>query len=87
MSTVRVAKRLNLRTIAEHVHSEGVHARLRELGVDHLQGDLFGKPGPIAALFAKAALLAPSAAPDAVPERPAADDTPATDEPRATAEP
>ena len=87
MSTVRVAKRLNLRTIAEHVHSEGVHARLRELGVDHLQGDLFGKPGPIAALFAKAALLAPWAAPDAVPERPAADDTPATDEPRATAEP
>jgi EAL domain-containing protein (putative c-di-GMP-specific phosphodiesterase class I)/GGDEF domain-containing protein len=51
MSTVRVARRLELRTIAEHVHSEPVHARLREIGVEHLQGDLFGRPQPIARLF------------------------------------
>ena len=51
MSTVRVAKRLNLRTIAEHVHSDTVFERLREIGVDSLQGDLFGRPQPIGALF------------------------------------
>jgi EAL domain-containing protein (putative c-di-GMP-specific phosphodiesterase class I)/integral membrane sensor domain MASE1 len=51
MSTVRVARRLRLRTIAEHVHSEHVHERLREIGVDYLQGDLFGSPQPIDALF------------------------------------
>jgi EAL domain-containing protein (putative c-di-GMP-specific phosphodiesterase class I)/integral membrane sensor domain MASE1 len=51
MSTVRVAKRLNLRTIAEHVHSETVFDRLREIGVDRLQGDLFGQPQPIDTLF------------------------------------
>jgi len=52
MSTVRVARRLNLRTIAEHVHSDTVFERLREIGVDSLQGDLFGRPQPIGALFA-----------------------------------
>jgi len=51
LSTVRVARRLNLRTVAEHVHSEGVFERLREIGVDSLQGDLFGKPQPIGTLF------------------------------------
>ena len=51
MSTVRVARRLKLRTIAEHVHSESVHERLREIGVEYLQGDLFGRPQPIATLF------------------------------------
>jgi len=51
MSTVRMARRLNLRTVAEHVHSEGVFERLREMGVDSLQGDLFGRPQPIDTLF------------------------------------
>jgi predicted signal transduction protein with EAL and GGDEF domain len=51
MSTVRVARRLSLRTIAEHVHSQPVFDRLREIGVDYLQGDLFGKPQPIDMLF------------------------------------
>ncbi len=51
MSTVRVARRLQLRTIAEHVHSESVFERLREIGVDYLQGDLFGRPQPIDQLF------------------------------------
>jgi EAL domain-containing protein (putative c-di-GMP-specific phosphodiesterase class I)/GGDEF domain-containing protein len=53
MSTVRVARRLSLRTIAEHVHSQSVFDRLREIGVDYLQGDFFGKPQPIDTLFAK----------------------------------
>ncbi|MFM1989607.1 MAG: Cyclic di-GMP phosphodiesterase YfgF [Pseudomonadota bacterium] len=53
MSTVRVARRLNLRTIAEHVHSQGVYERLREMGVDYLQGDLFGQPQPIDMLFTR----------------------------------
>lgn len=51
MSTVRVAKRLNVRTVAEHVHSGAVLERLRELGVAYLQGDLFGRARPIADLF------------------------------------
>jgi len=53
MSTVRVARRLSLRTIAEHVHSQPVFDRLREIGVDYLQGDLFGKPQPIDTLFSR----------------------------------
>ncbi|MEI7446265.1 MAG: EAL domain-containing protein [Burkholderiales bacterium] len=53
MSTVRVARRLNLRTIAEHVSSQGVYERLREIGVDYLQGDLFGQPQPIDLLFTR----------------------------------
>jgi EAL domain-containing protein (putative c-di-GMP-specific phosphodiesterase class I) len=53
MSTVRVARRLNLRTVAEHVHSQGVFDRLREIGVDYLQGDLFGQPQPIDTLFSR----------------------------------
>jgi EAL domain-containing protein (putative c-di-GMP-specific phosphodiesterase class I) len=59
MSTVRVARRLKLRTIAEHVHSEPVFERLRELGVDHLQGDLFGRPQPIDTLFERYPEFAP----------------------------
>ncbi|HVL57657.1 MAG TPA: EAL domain-containing protein [Burkholderiaceae bacterium] len=51
LATIRVARRLNLRTIAEHVHSDGIYARLRELGVDYLQGDLFGRAQPIQSLF------------------------------------
>ena len=50
-ATVRVARRLNLRTVAEHVHNESVHARLREMGVVYMQGDLFGRALPIAAMF------------------------------------
>ena len=61
MSTVRVARRLSLRTIAEHVHSQPVFDRLREMGVDYLQGDLFGKPQPIDTLFDRFADCAPGA--------------------------
>ena len=53
MSTIRVAARLKLRTIAEHVHNVEICERLRGLGVSHLQGDYFGKPVPIARLFSE----------------------------------
>ena len=52
LSTIRVARRLHIKTIAEHVHSEGVLARLQSLGVDHVQGELIGAPRPIGELFA-----------------------------------
>ena len=61
MSTVRVARRLNLRTVAEHVHSETVHTRLREMGVVYLQGDLFGAARPIDSIFEQLADLEPLA--------------------------
>ncbi len=50
-STLRVARRLNVRTIAEHVHTQAVFERLTALGVEHLQGELIGKPMPLAMLF------------------------------------
>jgi EAL domain-containing protein (putative c-di-GMP-specific phosphodiesterase class I) len=53
LSTVRVARRLNIRTIAEHVHNQEILDRLTELGVDHIQGELVGKAAPLAELFAE----------------------------------
>jgi len=51
LSTVRVARRLNVRTIAEHVHSRDIYDRLQTLGVEYVQGELIGAPMPIEALF------------------------------------
>lgn len=51
LSTLRVANKLNLRAVAEHVQTEAVHQRLQELGVRYLQGDLFGRAIPIQSLF------------------------------------
>ncbi len=51
ISTIRVAARLHLRTIAEHVHNGEICERLHALGIDHQQGDFFGKPVPLAQLF------------------------------------
>ncbi len=53
LSTVRVARRLNIRTIAEHVHTQEILDRLTELGVDHIQGELIGKAAPLDELFAE----------------------------------
>lgn len=53
LSTVRVARRLNVRTIAEHVHSKDIYDRLQTLGVEYVQGELIGSPMPIEALFAQ----------------------------------
>jgi EAL domain-containing protein (putative c-di-GMP-specific phosphodiesterase class I) len=55
LSTVRVARRLNVRTIAEHVHNQDIYDRLRTLGVEYVQGELIGTAIPIEALFAAAA--------------------------------
>ena len=52
LSTVRIARRLGVKTVAEHVHSQEILDRLIALGVEHLQGDLIGVPRPIAAMFA-----------------------------------
>ncbi len=53
MSTVRVARRLNIRTVAEHVHNQLTLDRLTEIGVDFIQGDWIGAAAPIAQLFAE----------------------------------
>ena len=55
LSTVRVAKRLKLRTIAEHVHNAAIYERLTDLGVSYLQGDFFGKAMPLAEMFERQA--------------------------------
>lgn len=60
MSTVRVARRLNVRTIAEHVQSQAVFDRLAELGVGHVQGELIGMAQPLDELFAAAPFQAPA---------------------------
>jgi len=64
LSTIRVARRLNVRTVAEHVHSQDICDRLGELGVGHLQGELIGKPQPLHMLFGES---------EAVVARPATD--------------
>ena len=61
LSTVRVAQRLNIRTIAEHVHNQEILDRLTELGVDHIQGELIGKAAPLDELFAQPSLREASA--------------------------
>ena len=55
LSTVRVAKRLKLRTIAEHVHNAAIYERLTDLGVSYLQGDFFGKAMPLPEMFERQA--------------------------------
>jgi EAL domain-containing protein (putative c-di-GMP-specific phosphodiesterase class I)/GGDEF domain-containing protein len=51
LSTIRVAKRLNIKTIAEHVHNRAIFDRLTEMGVGHIQGEYRGMPQPIESLF------------------------------------
>ena len=51
LSTIRVAQRLNVRTVAEHVHNRAVYDRLTEMGVGHIQGELIGKPVPLPEIF------------------------------------
>lgn len=45
---VALAKAFDLDTVAEGVEDSATLALLREYGVDHVQGYLFAKPGPIA---------------------------------------
>lgn len=51
LSTVRVARRLNVKTIAEHVHSQAICDRVRSLGVEYIQGEVIGTAIPIAEVF------------------------------------
>jgi EAL domain-containing protein (putative c-di-GMP-specific phosphodiesterase class I)/GGDEF domain-containing protein len=51
ISTIRVAKRLNVRTIAEHVHNEEIYDRLIELGVTRIQGNHTGEAIPLEDIF------------------------------------
>jgi EAL domain-containing protein (putative c-di-GMP-specific phosphodiesterase class I)/GGDEF domain-containing protein len=51
LSTIRVAKRLNIKTIAEHVHNRAIFDRLTEMGVEYIQGEYRGMPQPIESLF------------------------------------
>ena len=63
LSTVRVARRLNVQTVAEHVQSQAIYDRLQTLGVGHFQGEHLGRVVPIEALFAGAASGNSSGAP------------------------
>ena len=60
LSTVRIAQRLQLQIVAEHVHSLGVFTLLRDLGVEHVQGELIGSAVPIEHLFRLPPPRAPS---------------------------
>ncbi|HRA77972.1 MAG TPA: EAL domain-containing protein [Burkholderiaceae bacterium] len=51
MSTVRVARRLNICTVAEHVHNQDTLDRLADIGVDHIQGDWIGRAAPLEQMF------------------------------------
>lgn len=53
MSTVRVARRLNIQTVAEHVQTQDVYELLQRLGVGHFQGEHLGRAIPIDDLFAR----------------------------------
>lgn len=43
---VDFCRRLNIRTVAEFVHSEAVHRAVCDLGIDYTQGYYLGKPEP-----------------------------------------
>jgi EAL domain-containing protein (putative c-di-GMP-specific phosphodiesterase class I) len=42
-----IAHRLKIKSVAEFVERETTLTKLREIGVDLVQGYLFGKPGPL----------------------------------------
>jgi len=43
---VSFAKELNIKTIAEYVHSKEVLECVKEIGIDYAQGFYIGKPNP-----------------------------------------
>lgn len=43
---VDFARRLNMRTIAEFVHSDSIQRKVKELGIDYSQGYVIGAPKP-----------------------------------------
>ena len=50
-ATIRVARHLGVKTVAEHVHQQPILDLLQELGVDCIQGAIVGMPEPINELF------------------------------------
>ncbi len=49
---VALAKRLQVKTVAEYVSNAGIYAVMQEIGVDYVQGFYIGEPAPITAFFA-----------------------------------
>ncbi|MGP1449859.1 MAG: EAL domain-containing protein [Wolinella sp.] len=45
-SIAKCCRSLDVKTIAKHVHSKSVQARIMELGIDYSQGYLFGEANP-----------------------------------------
>jgi len=43
---VNFARKLNMQTVAEFVHSDSVQRRVKDLGIDYSQGYFIGEPGP-----------------------------------------
>ena len=52
LSIVRVARRLNVKTVAEFVATDELRSHVERLGVDYVQGYAIGKPVPIAQIYA-----------------------------------
>ena len=50
-SIVRVAKMLNVKTVAEFVATDELRAQVQQLGVDFVQGYAIGMPQPIAGMY------------------------------------
>jgi EAL domain-containing protein (putative c-di-GMP-specific phosphodiesterase class I)/GGDEF domain-containing protein/integral membrane sensor domain MASE1 len=50
-ATIRVAKHLNVKTVAEHVHQQSILDLLTQLGIDYIQGYLINMPEPLHKLF------------------------------------
>lgn len=44
---VAMSKTMNIKTIAEFVHSESIYKKVKELGIDYAQGYYIGEPKPI----------------------------------------
>ena len=62
-SIVRVAKMLNVKTVAEFVASDELRTQVALLGVDFVQGYAIGMPQPIAAMYPAAELPSTSRLP------------------------
>ena len=44
---IKLARTMNIRVVAEHVESEAIFDKVREMGVDFVQGYAIGRPAPL----------------------------------------
>ncbi len=58
-AVVNLAKAFGMRTVAEGAENDDTVRLLRELGVDHVQGFVAGRPAPIATIFGNEAISRP----------------------------